>query len=211
MLLVTCQVDHVSDDELGHDLDHIFGCELALGATLGQEAKSVLEKQDESLIWVDLSRFKLELLRLGVKLLNFALEWLTLTKVKWQPMGEALILDRAANLLLGESLQAEQVERGLDASDLACAWQSRNADTDAERSLGDSHARGVANEFFSEHILGITHHDKCLWVGLTLMEGRPGLDRASVTALIALKCICLLDSDLILIALLSSMISRGVI
>lgn len=118
-------LNHVCDDQLGHDLKDHAWLEVLAGAALGHEADCRLHQVNEPLVRVDRLDLGLVLLRLGIKHLLLDLVRLSLAEEERQPVSEPFVRDRSTDLVLRESLQAQQVKSRVDIPDLASSWQTR--------------------------------------------------------------------------------------
>lgn len=107
MFALICHVDHVSDDQLGHDLKNHLTGQFFGRAAFGNEAQRVLEELDETLARLDRQGFKFDLFVRADLLLDCLLVWFFLSKVQWQPMSESFIFQRFAHFLFGKGTKTE--------------------------------------------------------------------------------------------------------
>ena len=82
MLALVGHLDHVRDDQLGHDLEDNVACELLCRAALCDEAKRMFQELNQTLAWLDGHLLLLGLLLTLLLDLNSLLERLLLAKVQ---------------------------------------------------------------------------------------------------------------------------------
>lgn len=89
MLVLAYEVNHVSDDQLRHDLqDHVF-IEIFAGASLAHIAHGMLEQVNKSLVGVDVLDHSLVLSSLFVKFLFLDIIRLFLSEKKRKPVSKS--------------------------------------------------------------------------------------------------------------------------